>query len=164
MCDRVAGIVRGAMRNLAEIAVSLWLGAMGFFAFVVAPAAFASLDREVAGRFVGVVFPRYYLVGVVLGLVALAGLAGRRLTRGNRPWEWLPLLLVLLMLALTSYAWAVVLPAAHAAREAMRRAPADVAAVEAARFARLHRRSAVLNGAVMLAGAVFVAVQATRRP
>jgi len=152
------------MRNLAGIAVTLWLGAMAFFAFVVAPAAFAALDREAAGRFVAVVFPRYYLVGVVLGLVALAGLGGRRLIEGGRPWDWLPILLVLVMLALTLYAWAVVLPAAHAAREAARRAPADAAAAEAARFSRLHRRSSILNGAVMLAGVVFVVLQAGRRP
>ena len=151
------------MRSLAEIAVSLWLGAMGLFAFVVAPAAFATLDREAAGRFVATVFPRYYLVGLVLGLVALAGLVGRWLARGGRPWDWLPLLLVLLMLSLTAYAGAVVLPAAQTAREAMRRAPADVTSEAAARFARLHRRSVILNGAVMVAGAVFVALQAARR-
>ena len=36
---------------------------MGFFAFVVAPAAFSTLDRDAAGRFVGAVFPKYYAVG-----------------------------------------------------------------------------------------------------
>jgi uncharacterized membrane protein len=152
------------MRNLAEIAVTLWLGAMAFFAFVAAPAAFATLEREAAGRFVGAVFPRYYAIGLALGLVALTGLGGRRLFAGGRPWDWLPILLVLVMLVLTLYAWAVVLPAAHAAREAMRRGPAPAAPAEVERFSRLHRRSAILNGAVMLAGVAFVALQAARRP
>ena len=44
------------MRNLASVAVSLWLGAMAFFAFVVAPAAFATLEREAAGRLVTAIF------------------------------------------------------------------------------------------------------------
>ena len=150
------------MRNLAGMAVTLWLGVMAFFAFVVAPAAFATLDREAAGRFVGAVFPRYYAAGMVLGLVA-AGLAGSRLLGGGRPSDWLPLLLVVVMLALTVYAWVVVLPAAHAAREAMRGAPAEGVAAAAERFAGLHRRSGILNAAVMLAGVVFVVLQAARR-
>ena len=60
--------------------------------------------------------------------------------------------LVLAMLALTLYAWLAVLPAAQAAREAMRRASSGPGAVEALSFSRLHRLSAILNGAVMLAG------------
>ena len=67
------------MRSVAGIAVVLWLGVMGFFAFVVAPAAFTALDREAAGRFVGAVFPRYYVVGAVLGSCALVALIAQRL-------------------------------------------------------------------------------------
>ena len=62
------------MRSVAGIAVVLWLGVMGFFAFVVAPAAFTALDRDAAGRFVGAVFPRYYLIGAVLGTLCAGGL------------------------------------------------------------------------------------------
>ncbi|MGH7316078.1 MAG: DUF4149 domain-containing protein, partial [Candidatus Rokuibacteriota bacterium] len=51
------------MRLLPAAAVLVWLGVMAFFAGVVAPAAFAALDREAAGRFVSAVFPRYYAVG-----------------------------------------------------------------------------------------------------
>jgi len=54
------------MRQLTLAAVAVWLGAMGFFAFIVAPAAFSALDREAAGRFVSAVFPRYYAVGLAL--------------------------------------------------------------------------------------------------
>ena len=95
----------GVMRSLPGLAVSLWLGAMAFFAFFVAPAAFATLEREAAGRLVSAMFPRYYQAGVVLGLLALAGCLGRSLLRGWRGLDWLPLGLVTLMLALTLYAW-----------------------------------------------------------
>ncbi len=152
------------MRSVAGIAVALWLGIMGFFAFVVAPAAFATLDREAAGRLVGAVFPRYYLAGAVLGALALAVLVGQRLRDTGRPWDWLGVALVLAMLALTLYAWLMVLPAAQAAREAMRHAPTGAAQVEAVSFSRLHRLSTVLNGAVMLAGVAFVVFEASRRP
>ena len=149
------------MRQLAVVAVAIWLGVMGFFAFVVAPAAFTTLEREAAGRFVGAVFPRYYAVGLACGLAALAGLGTRWLGGGWRGWDWLPLGLVLLMLALTLYAGAVVLPAAHAAREAMRQVAMDPAA--AAGFARLHRLSAVLNVIVMVSGSLLLGIELSRR-
>jgi uncharacterized membrane protein len=152
------------MRSLAGIAVLLWLGVMGFFAFVVAPAAFTALDREAAGRFVGVVFPRYYLVGAVLGTCALLALIAGRLRDGGRHGDWLGSALVLAMLALTLYAWLAVLPAAHAAKQAMRLASTGAGEVEALSFSRLHRLSTILNAAVMLAGMVFVVVDVARRP
>src|SRR4029453_15163891 len=139
------------MRSVAGIAVVLWLGIMGFFAFVVAPAAFTALDREAAGRFVGAVFPRYYLVGAVLGTCALIALIAQRL-RDDGHGDWLGGVLVLAMLALTLYAWLAVLPAAHAAKQAMRHASSGAGGVEALSFSRLHRLSTILNGAVMLAG------------
>jgi nitrate reductase gamma subunit len=152
------------MRSLAGIAVALWLGVMGFFAFVVAPAAFTALDREAAGRFVGAVFPRYYVVGAVLGSCALVALIAQRLRDDSRHGDWLLGALVLAMLALTLYAWLAVLPAAQAAKEAMRRASSGPGEVEALSFSRLHRLSTILNGAVMLAGTAFVVLDVVRRP
>jgi len=153
------------MRWLTAGAVLLWVGIMAFFAGVVAPAAFGTLDREAAGRFVSAVFPRYYAVGATLGGVALAGLVARALLGRGRPGEWLPHLLVLVMLAATLYAWLVVLPAANAARETLRQAgPATgVASAEAMAFARLHRLSGILNGVTMLAGALCLVVLGVRR-
>ncbi|MEX2222568.1 MAG: DUF4149 domain-containing protein [Candidatus Rokuibacteriota bacterium] len=153
------------MRLLPAAAVLVWLAVMAFFAGVVAPAAFAALDREAAGRFVSAVFPRYYAAGAALGGLALAALVTRALLGPRRPWDWLPLLLVGVMLATTLYAWLVVLPAAHAAREALRQATPGPGAVstEALAFARLHRLSGLLNGGTMLAGVLFLAAVGLRR-
>jgi uncharacterized membrane protein len=153
------------MRLLPAAAVLVWLGIMAFFAAVIAPAAFSTLDREAAGRFVSAVFPRYYAVGAALGALALAGL-GLRLAAGpRRPWDGLALLLVAVMLGTTLYAWLVVLPAAHAAREALRQSVTVPGAVstEALAFARLHRLSGLLNGAVMLAGVLTLVAVGWRR-
>jgi hypothetical protein len=109
-------------------------------------------------------FPRYYVTGIVLGVVALVGCVARGAMRGWRGWDWLSLGLVVLMLALTLYAWAVVLPAAHAAREALRAAGGSATSTEALRFARLHRLSGGLNAVVMAAGIAFLAMEATRQP
>jgi uncharacterized membrane protein len=153
------------MRLLPVAAVLVWLGVMAFFAGIVAPAAFATLDREAAGRFVSAVFPRYYLLGTVLGGLAVASLGAPALLGRGRSGEWLPLLLVAVMLAATLYAWLVVLPSAHAAREALRQTGATMGAAspEAMAFARLHRLSGILNGVTMLAGALFLVLSVVRR-
>ena len=149
------------MRQLTVVAVALWLGAMGFFAFVVAPAAFTTLERDAAGKLVSAVFPRYYALGLALGLAAAAGLGARWMGGAWRGWDWLPAGLVLTMLILTLYAGAVVLPAAHAAREALRETGANPSA--AAAFARLHRLSGILNAIVMLSGVAVLAFEMARR-
>ncbi|HYB41467.1 MAG TPA: DUF4149 domain-containing protein [Candidatus Methylomirabilis sp.] len=152
------------MRSLPGLAVALWLGAMGFFGFFVAPAAFATLEREAAGRFVNAIFPRYYLVGAALGLLALASVLARGALKGWRGRDWVAVGLVGVMLALTLYARIVVLPAAHAAREAMRGAETGAGQAESLRFARLHRVAGALNVAVMIAGVTFLTMEVTRRP
>ena len=155
----------GAMRIMAAGAIVCWLGVMAFFGAVIAPAAFTTLDREAAGRFVSAVFPRYYAVGAALGGLALLALLVRLLLRDDRSGGWVSLLLVALMLASTLYAWLVVLPAAHAAREALHRTSAATGAVstESVAFTRLHRLSSVLNGVSLLAGILGLVAVGLRR-
>src|SRR4029450_11936703 len=93
------------MKILAAGAVLGWLSVMAFFAGIVAPAAFTTLDREAAGRFVSAVFPRYYLGGTVLGAVALAARLARAAMGRVRLGDWLSLLLVAVMLAAKRFAW-----------------------------------------------------------
>ncbi len=155
----------GAMRIMAAGAIVCWLGVMAFFGAVIAPAAFTTLDREAAGRFVSAVFPRYYAVGAALGGLALLALLVRLLLRDDRSGGWVSLLLVALMLASTLYAWLVVLPAAHAAREALHQTGAATGAVstESLAFTRLHRLSSVLNGVSLLAGILGLVAVGLRR-
>jgi uncharacterized protein DUF4149 len=151
------------MKIVAAAAVLGWLSVMLFFAGIVAPAAFTTLDREAAGRFVSAVFPRYYLGGTALGAAALAALVARAALGRSRLGDGLPVLLVAVMLAATLYAWLVVLPAAHAAREAARQATAGAASPEAMAFARLHRLSGMLNGVTMIAGVLVLVALGVRR-
>lgn len=151
------------LKVLTISSISIWVGAIAFFSIFVAPAAFSVLDRESAGRLVTTVFPRYYLFGLILGLAALSGVVGR-LLRKSAEAPWGILALVLLMLALTVYALAVLLPESEAARAAMRAAgvTAQSGAPEARAFARLHRAAVVLNGVTLLAGLAVVSLEAVR--
>jgi hypothetical protein len=151
------------MRLLAGATILLWIGVMGFFGAVVAPAAFTTLDREAAGRFVSAVFPRYYAIGALLGAVALVALLAR-VGRGPDG-GGIGLAQVAVMLASTLYAWLVVLPEAHAAREALRQAApaAGTVSSESAAFARLHRLSSMLNGVSLVAGVLGLVAVGWRR-
>jgi len=122
---------------------------MLFFSAFVAPTAFSVLDRESAGRLVSAVFPRYYVFGVGLGILALAGVVGRWRT-GALPWG--PLVLLLLMLGMSAFSLLVLLPQLQTLRPAV---PGGSLA-----FARLHLFSVALNLTTMLAGLTLVVVEA----
>lgn len=111
--------------------------------------ALSVLDRESAGRLVSTVFPRYYLFGITLGILALTGVVGRFLQ--GREIGWGPLVLVVLMLGMNVFIMLVLLPKLQALRQAM--------VGSSLAFARLHRLSVALNLATMLAGLTLVFVE-----
>lgn len=50
--------------------IAMLFGSMTFFAAVVTPAAFKSLDKEHTGRYLQTLFPRYYSWGLVIAMIA----------------------------------------------------------------------------------------------
>jgi hypothetical protein len=150
------------MKTLTIFAISAWLGMLGFLAAVVAPAAFGALERPAAARLIAWVMPRYHWAA--LGLGAL-GLAGMLLRRGEPAGGWidrLPLVLVLVMLALTAVSLFVLLPQIEGLREAMLAARTAGGSPEAARFGRLHALSSLSGLGVLAAGAIVLILEARR--
>lgn len=92
-----------AVRFLELLALSLWLGAMIFFAFIVAPAAFAVLPtRQLAGDLVGLVLARLHILGLLCAVVYLLSLLiEQRLTGGSLRAVAVPIALVAVILLLT---------------------------------------------------------------
>jgi uncharacterized protein DUF4149 len=143
------------LRTLTVICVAGWLAISAFFSFAVAPLAFRTIDRGVAGQLVAAVLPRYYDWGVALCAVALTASAILAVS-GVRP-RWRALVGVALcgaMVGLLLWASVVLLPRAEAAR----RERDDSA------FALAHRSSVQLNGLTMLAGAAVLLLEAFSRP
>lgn len=109
-------------------------GSMLFFAVVVAPSVFRALPAEQAGKFLRLLFPRYYLWGLALALLCCLA-------------AWLATASVVitatcvLVTLLFIYARQVLLPRINRARDAM--LGGDAAAAQ--RFNRLHRLSVVIN-------------------
>ena len=56
------------------VLVSIWSGVIIFFSAVVAPTVFKSLEEREAGVFLRAFFPKYYVFGIVLGIVSVVTL------------------------------------------------------------------------------------------
>ena len=57
--------------NPIIIIISIWSGTIIFFSAVVAPTVFKSLDERDAGVFLRAFFPKYYIFGIVLGIISI---------------------------------------------------------------------------------------------
>jgi uncharacterized membrane protein len=130
------------------LSLTFWLGGMTFFAFFVAPALFGNLQIAEAGKVVSAIFPRYYMLGYVAGVISVILAAYFAIFRTPHGVWTLTALLLAGALALTIYAGAVVRPQVDAIRTVAEEANPDP--VRKAEFDRLHRLSVQLNGAVMI--------------
>jgi uncharacterized membrane protein len=137
--------------------LTAWVGAILFFSFGVAPIIFKVLDPAAAGRFVRVLFPRYYAWGVVSSSVALPAYLGVPLsfTEYRGWWVGVQAMMILAAILIFLYCGNTLTPAINAAR--------DAGAGQAETFERLHKRSVQLNVVALLLGIVLLVTQATRR-
>jgi uncharacterized membrane protein len=94
-----------AARFLEFLALGLWLGGMVSLAFIVAPAAFATLPtREQAGNLVGLLLPRFYLLGTLCAAAYLIGLVlEQRVAGGSVRGLLLPVAFVAVALLIIVY-------------------------------------------------------------
>ncbi|HWG59460.1 MAG TPA: DUF4149 domain-containing protein [Candidatus Acidoferrales bacterium] len=140
------------LRFLQVLALGVWLGALIYFAFVLAPTAFLSLpSQDLAGAFVGVTLGLLHQIGVAAALIFLAAAVGwgRSLRSLVRP----AAICVWVMLALTLILQRGVIPRMDTLRTDM----GSVAATSVqnplrAKFDRLHGVSVELEGCVLLLG------------
>ena len=124
---------------LLHITWACWLGSIVFFSFVVAPTVHAVLERPDAARLLRTMFPRYYLFGIVCGVLGI----GSALVVANDLKLTVPLVIATV---LSAYARQVLAPALDEARRS----------TDDERFAHLHVQSVRLNlvtlAALLLAG------------
>jgi len=140
------------LRTLEFLGLSLWLGSDVFLSFVVAPGAFRILpSRDSAGAIVGFGLGRMHLIGVVCGIAILLARLVR--TRAFASLAAPAALCLALMILLTVVSQQAVSPKMAALRVQMGsiQATAEDSPL-LAEFGRLHRVSASLEGAVLLAG------------
>lgn len=146
------------------LSLVVWLGGLIFFAFAVAPAAFAVLPtRHLAGNVVGRTLGILHWMGIIAGLVFLASsLFLSQCTRGTPHVFAGRNIIIVLMLALTLIAQFAIIPRMDALRASMGEidsVPPDNAA--RMQFDALHVWSTRLEGGVLLLGLVVVYLTAS---
>jgi hypothetical protein len=119
---------------LELMTAGLWLGSIVFFSFFLAPVLFRVLAPADAARLVRAVFPRYYLLGIVCGLILCSLLVLQR--------DVPRLAAVVSFTLIDLYCRQVLTPRINEAR--------DAGPTRQAEFDRMHRLSVQLNGVVML--------------
>ncbi|MBF6559924.1 MAG: DUF4149 domain-containing protein [Candidatus Binataceae bacterium] len=130
------------------LCIVCWLGGMVFFSILSAPIIFTVLPLAEAGKVVSGIFPRYYILGYVAGIISVIIALYFAVVRGQRLWWSCATLALAAALALTFYAGAVILPRADAIRAVVVEPNPDAA--RKAEFDRLHHLSVALNGGVMV--------------
>ena len=135
---------------LVNVAVAIWVGAIVFQSFFVAPVLFRQVTGADASRVLRALFPRFYWLGLGCGVAMLAGMLGAGLAdRSDGDAGWLLSATVLMLLAEVFSLWLV--PRINAAR--------DAGAAGAGRFRTLHGLSVALTLLVLILGiAILVAL------
>lgn len=131
------------LQALFLTATGMWLGAMVFFAAVVAPTVFGTLEPIEAGQMIRRVFPKYYLFGLICLAVALVA----SLVSPN----WVSFA-VAILLGITWYARQILMPKVNVARDTMLEKNEE----HSPEFDRLHKLSVQLNAVEMVVCVVLM--------
>ncbi len=143
------------LRFVHLLSVVIWVGSIMFFSFCAAPAIFKALPREKAGEVVGVIFPKYWLVGYLCGIVATMSLILIAAYGGGFP--PLRFILLVLMTALGFYSGLVVGRKAREIKADIKAAIDDKERERLrGRFKKVHAKSAVINMVTLATGIVIV--------
>lgn len=147
------------LRFLMLLSLVVWIGGLIFFAFGVAPAAFAVLPTtHIAGTLVGRTLAILHWMGIFSGLVFLtSSLLYSQLTQGTPHAFAARNVLIVLMLALTLVSQFGIIPRMDTLRTSMGEAssvPPDNPARQ--QFDALHEWSTRVEGGVLLLGLAVV--------
>jgi uncharacterized membrane protein len=137
------------------VSLVVWIGGIVFFSFIGAPSIFKSLPPEFAGKAVSAIFPKYYPLGYMSGLVALVCLLVSGIRTGS--WSGLKLLLIAVMVFLTVTNSLVTHPKARSLKEEMKitTSQTELAHIKEV-FDRIHRWSVINNGIVLILGLILI--------
>jgi hypothetical protein len=160
--------MRTLFHSLVNLMLALWLGAVVFFAAVVAPVAFTQLPPlfathaagvHAAGLLVGASLVRLHWIGIGCGVIALATLLIARLHYRSI----LPQAILLgAMLLLTGYSQFSIIPRMDTARDSIGGSVEAVNANNPGRqiFDQLHQRSVHVESLILFLGVAALAATA----
>ena len=138
--------------------LSLWVGGMALFTFIVTPAIFRSYRRDLAGQIVGTLFDGYFVYILVLSGLALLFFFLLRADQTARAYR-ISLALIVAALLVNTYVTFKLHPAVVKVKGQVASFESEPPVSSARKaFARLHAVSAVLNLFVLLDGVALLAL------
>lgn len=137
------------------LALACWIGGVVFFSFFTAPMVFTRLPIVEAGKVISAIFPRYYALGYIAGIISLAFAIYFTTAHHSKIWWAGSTLAIAIALGITLYAGMIVRPRVDSIRTVAEEATPDP--VLKAEFDHLHHLSVMLNGAVLLLNLIALA-------
>jgi uncharacterized membrane protein len=130
---------------LHVIVLSLWVGGMSLFTFIITPVIFKSYPRDAAGEIVGKLFPSYFLFSLAVSAAALIFFLLFFQGKGSLM-NGISVVLISLAIAMSLYVNFRLYPEIKKVKQEVHSfettAPNDPARI---RFRRLHAQSAIIN-------------------
>lgn len=124
------------------VLVSILVGVIIFFSSVIAPTIFSSVDEKNAGLFLRAFFPKYYIFGIIIALLAIV--SAILLEPTFNPLELGMILAILSMFIISR----LMIPSINKAR--------DMGESAKKKFDQLHLLSVILNFLALIIGLILI--------
>ncbi len=143
------------------LAIVVWVGMLLFFSFIAAPAIFRTLPRDTAGDVVGVIFPKYWLIGYLCAIVSVISLVVIFLAEGGV--SYMHFILLFLMAGLVFYTGLFPAKRAGDIKERLKDTDNELLRAELEReFKKAHGESSVMNMVLIGLGIVVILLTSMR--
>ncbi|MCB0220978.1 MAG: DUF4149 domain-containing protein [Chrysiogenetes bacterium] len=146
-----------ALALIHSLSLTIWVGGMTVFSFILTPIFFKTFDKQQAGDIVGSVFPAYFTLGHVCSVLALGSYLWLR-TQVETPWgDKARIALLVVMLAGAGINGLVIGPKSHEIKSQVRAAATEEARAPLQKeFGKLHGMSMAVNLLLILSGLALV--------
>ena len=124
------------------VLISILVGVIVFFSSVIAPTVFSSVDEKNAGLFLRAFFPKYYIFGIIISLLAILSAILIEPTLNKLE---LSLILAILAMFIVSR---LMIPSINKAR--------DMGESAKKKFNQLHLLSVILNFLALIIGIILI--------
>jgi uncharacterized membrane protein len=159
------GFMNKAGNFFYHFILSLWIGGMSVFTFIITPVIFKAYERDMAGKIVGDLFPSYFIYTLVLSVLALVLLPAVRPFLKGRGFK-LSMILIVFAILINVFTAVKLHPEIKKIKQEIHsfEAPADDSPLRN-KFGKLHAVSATLNLLVLADGiALFFISNGMKRP
>lgn len=155
--------MKNTMHVIYNLVLSLWIGGISIFTFIITPVIFRSFSRDMAGTIVGRLFPGYFWFNLILSVLALVIIVFAGLSFAKSGYK-LSIVLIVLAVIINTYVTFKLHPDVRQVKQEMHAVEklADDSP-ERKRFGKLHAISASLNLLLLADGITLLIISTVLR-